>query len=162
MFFKKSEDTEKKVSKFNIIIIVGLLVCAFILYFCQKYYWPKVEIVIGGQNIKVLVAKTPLRLYEGCGNKDDLGKMGGMLFVFNEKSQHPMVMRNMRFALDMVWLDGLEVVDLAKNLEPEPGKNSQELTPYIGRTKNNMVLELPAGFLDKYTVKIGDKIQILP
>lgn len=72
-----------------------------------------------------------------------------------------MVMRDMRFALDMVWLDGLEIVDLAKNLEPEPGKNELQLVPYVGRTKNNMVLELPAGFLDKNGVKIGDKIEIV-
>jgi len=161
MFFKKSEDTEKKVNKFNIAIIVGLLVCAVILYFYQKYYWPKVDIIIGGQYLEVLVAKTPEKLYEGCSNKDDLGKYDGMLFYFNEKSQHPMVMRNMRFTLDMVWLDGLEIVDLAKNLEPEPGKNELQLTPYVGRTKNNMVLELPAGFLDKNGVKIGDKIEIV-
>ncbi len=161
MLFNKKENTEKKVSKFNLIIIVGLLVCAFVLYFYQKYYWPKMEIVIGGQEVKVLVAKTPARLYEGWSNKDEMGKYGGMLFVFGEKSRHPMVMREMRFSLDMVWLDGEEVVDLAKNLAPELGKNNRELTPYIGRTGNNMVLELPAGFLDKYGVKIGDKIQIV-
>lgn len=157
-----NEKKEKKLNAVNIVIIVGLLICALVLYFYQKYYWPKAEIVIGGQNLKVLVAKTPARLYEGCSNKDNLGRYDGMLFVFGEYSQHPMVMRNMRFALDMVWLDGTEIVDLAKNLQPEPGKNNLELTPYVGRTKNNVVLELPAGFLDKYEIKIGDKIQLVP
>jgi len=157
--FNKSEQTEKKVNKFNIVIIVGLLVCAVCLHFYQKYYWPKAEIVLAGQNLKVLVAKTPPRLYEGCSNKDNLGKYDGMLFVFGNYGQHPMVMRDMRFALDMLWLDGTEIVDMAKNLQPEPGKTETELTPYIARTKNNMVLELPAGFLDKYEVKIGDKIE---
>ena len=157
--FNKSEVTEQKVSKFNIIIVVGLVLCALVLYFYQKYYWPKVELAVGGQNLKVLVAKSPARLYEGCSNKDNLGKMDGMLFIFGDYSQHPMVMRNMRFALDMVWLDGNEIVDMAKNLQPEPDKTEIELTPYIARVKNNMVLELPAGFLDKYGVKIGDKVE---
>lgn len=161
MFFKKSENTEKKVNKFNIVIIVGLLVCAVALNFYLKYYWPKMEIIIGGQYLKVLVAKTPDKLYEGCSNKDNLGKYDGMLFIFNEKSQHPMVMRDMRFSIDIVWIDGIEIVDIAKNLEPEPGKNNLELIPYIGRVKNNIVLELPAGFLDKNGVKIGDKIEII-
>ncbi len=159
MFFKKSEVNEKKLGKFNIAIIVGLVFCAFCLHFYQKYYWPKAEVVLAGQNLKVLVAKNPARLYEGYSNKDNLGKYDGMLFVFGNYGQHPMVMRDMRFALDMIWLDGTEIVDMAKNLSPEPGKTEPELTPYIARVRNNMVLELPAGFLDKYEVKIGDKIE---
>lgn len=161
MFFQKNENTEKKVNKFNIIIIVGFLVCAVGLNFYLKYYWPKATLIIGGQEINVLVAKSSVHQYEGCSNRDNLGKMDGMLFVFNEESQHPMVMREMRFSLDMVWLDGVEIVDLAKNLAPEPGKNNMELTPYVGRTVSNMVLELPAGFLDKYSIKIGDKVKVV-
>lgn len=157
--FNKSEVTEKKLNRFNIVIVIGLLVCAVCLYFYQKYYWPKIDLTIAGQELKVLVAKTPSRQYEGCSNKDDLGKYDGMLFIFNDFNNHPMVMRNMRFSLDIVWLDGEKIVDFAKNLQPEPGKNERELTPYLGRVKNNMVLELPAGFLDKYEVKIGDKVQ---
>ncbi len=149
---------EKKVNKFNIAIIVGLLVCAVCLHFYQKYYWPKAEVFLAGQNLKVLVAKTPARMYEGCSNKDNLGKYDGMLFVFDEYSLHPMVMREMRFSLDIVWLKDYEVVDMVKNVPLEPGKSSLELTPYISRAKNNMVLELPAGFLDKNELKIGDKM----
>lgn len=157
----KTENKEQKTSKFNVVIIAILLLSVVCLSLYQKYYWPKAEIFFGGQNLKVLVAKTQAQKFEGCSNKDDLGKYDGMIFVFQERSQHPMVMRDMRFSLDIVWLDNYVVVDMAKNLPTEPGKSELELIPYIARTKNDMVLELPAGFLDKNEVKIGDKLVVI-
>lgn len=124
-------------------------------------YWPKTELDINGRMLKVLVADTPDHRFEGWSNKKSMGRYDGMLFVFNERSQHTMVMRDMKFPLDIVWLDGLNIVDMAPNVQPEDNIPEEELTPYFARLSSTMVLELPAGFIGANQLKIGDKIEII-
>lgn len=123
-------------------------------------YWPKAQVEIGGQKIKVILADTYKHRLQGWSDKKDMGKYGGMLFVFAERSQHAMVMRRMNFSLDIVWIDGRTVVDIAPNLPPDPSLTEAGLQPYPPRAPGTLVLELLAGFAQKYGVKIGDKITI--
>ena len=90
-----------------------------------------------------------------------MGKYDGMLFVFANRVQHTFVMRNMLFPIDIVWLNKGEIVDIAPNIQPEPGKNEASLTPYFARLPSDMVLELVAGTVAKNGLKIGDKLEIL-
>lgn len=120
--------------------------------------WPKANVKIGGEVLKVLVANTPAHQVEGWSNKKDMGNYGGMLFVFPDFGQHTMVMRDMRFPLDIVWLNGNKIVEIAPNIQTEPGKTEAQLTPFFSSQPSNMVLELPAGFMDKTGIKIGDEV----
>lgn len=122
--------------------------------------WTKATIKIGGQEVYVLVADTHKHRLKGWSDRKDMGKYGGMLFVFPDSSQHAMVMRDMHFPLDIVWLDGNKVVDIAPNLPPEPGVAEEQLTVYRARAVSTAVLELPVGFKDKTGLKIGDTIEI--
>jgi hypothetical protein len=83
-----------------------------------------------------------------------------MLFVFGEKSQHAIVMRDMRFPIDIIWLDGNTVVDMAPNVPTEPGKSEAEFKLYMARLPSTFVLEARAGFVDKYGLRVGDSIFI--
>lgn len=152
---------EKKPFKtWHLILLVIIVVFAM----GKKIYdsfWPKATIRIGGQETRVLVADTPARRLKGWSDRKNMGKYGGMLFIFPEPGRYAMVMRGMRFPLDIVWLDGNKIIDIAPNLSPEPNVPEKKLTIYGARASSTMVLELPAGFRDRTGLKIGDMVEIL-
>lgn len=152
-----SEKVQVKKWQIGLLILIVLVSLGGRLY---TYYWPKAELTIGGQRIKVLVADNEMHQYKGLGGRGDLGKYGGMLFTFPTKIQHAIVMREMKFSIDIVWLANGEIIDMAPNVQAEPGRTEDQLTVYLARLPSNGVLELPAGFLLKNGVKIGDKVQI--
>lgn len=132
------------------------LVLAFGLLKGLEYYWPSAEVSLAGQELRVLVAKTPKHQYRGLGMRDDLGEYDGMIFVFPFSKKVGIVMRDMRFPIDIVWLERGVVVDIAKNVPIEPGVADRDLRVYYPRDDVNLVLELPAGWADEYGLKIGD------
>lgn len=122
--------------------------------------WAKATIKIGGHEVRVLVANNHKHRLKGWSDKKDMGKYGGMLFVFPDFGQHAMVMRDMHFPLDIIWLDGNKIIDIAPNLPPEPDVSEDQLIVYRARAASTLVLELPAGFKDQYGLKIGDTVEI--
>lgn len=125
------------------------------------FYWPTATVHFSaGQEIQVLVADRPSHWLKGLSGRRDLGEYGGMLFIFGEKSRRAMVMREMKFPLDIVWLDSGAVIDVAANIQPEPGKSEAELTRYAPRLPASAVLELPAGAAARYGLKIGERVEI--
>lgn len=142
-------------------IFFGFVILLFIGIKLYSFYWPKETININGHVLTVLLADTEQHRIKGWSNKKDMGKYDGMLFIFPERSQHTMVMRDMNFPLDIIWLDGFTIVDMAPNLQPEKGRAEVDLTPYFARLPSTLVLEVPAGFIMKNQLKIGDRIEVI-
>lgn len=123
--------------------------------------WSKTNISIAGTQLHVLVADTPRHRFQGWSGKKNMGKYEGMLFVFPEAGQHRMVMRDMYFPLDIIWINGETVVDIAPQLPPQAGVSEANLVIYQARSTSTMVLEVPAGFKDRTGLKIGDTVRII-
>lgn len=116
------------------------------------------EIVLAGVRLQVLVANTPLTSYKGLGGRESLGDYDGMLFTFPESSRHGIVMRDMRFSIDVVWFSEGKVVDIAPSLPLELGVPEGDLRGYFPRGPADTVLELPAGWAAAHGLKIGDTL----
>ena len=157
MLFSKNRD--RKLKRWHVVFLLVMIGLA-IVYKLFSMYWPKAIVNIGGESLTVLLANNYRHRFEGWSNKNSMGKYGGMLFVFPERSQHAMVMRDMRFPLDLVWLDGFTIVDIAAKAAPEPGRAEKDLTLYLARSPSTMVLELPSGFAEKHGLKVGDSIKV--
>lgn len=157
MLFRKEKNNELKRWHLIVLAIVVVFAIGVRIYNAR---WPEATVQIGGQTLSVLVADTFQHQMKGLSDRKSLGKYQGMLFVFADSGEHTMVMRDMKFPLDILWLDGTTVVDIAPNLAPEAGRSEAELTPYSSRSPANMVLELPAGFALKYGVRVGDSVKI--
>ena len=126
------------------------------------YYSPKAKIVVGGKILTVLVADTPTRQFRGLSNKKDLGEYAGMLFKFPYKSRYVIVMRDMNFPIDIIWMQDKRIVDLTINAKPEEkNKLEKELKQYVPLYNVDMAIEVPTGFIEQNNVKIGDIIVIL-
>ena len=107
----------------------------------------------------VLVADTAGKQFTGLSDRVSLGEYAGMYFNFGNPGVYTMVMRDMLFSLDIVWLNGDKVIEIKQNLEPEPNKKEGELTRYFNATEPaDSVLELSAGTAKAWGLKVGDKL----
>ncbi|MFA7653744.1 MAG: DUF192 domain-containing protein [Candidatus Magasanikbacteria bacterium] len=157
MIFKR-ENKEPKRWHFVVLIVVIALGLGLKLY---SYHFETVKVRLNNQEYKVLVARTLTQQYRGWGERKNMGAAQGMLFFFNNRDQHTMVMRDMLFPIDIVWVDGQIVVDMAPNVSIEPGKTENQLTPYIGRGVSTIVLEMASGTIANAGLKIGDVVEII-
>jgi uncharacterized membrane protein (UPF0127 family) len=69
-------------------------------------------------------------------------------------------MKDMKFAIDIIWVKDNKIVDITPNVEPQPNKSVFNLTVYYPSEAVDKVLELVAGTAEKYNIKINDEIII--
>ncbi len=145
----------------------GLLLIAFVILLVARFNFvhrPTTEIVVGqpplntkvltvGQtSITVEMADTETTRAQGLSGRRGLADHTGMLFVFDKPGFYGFWMKDMKFSLDMIWIDeNWKVVDITKNASPKsfPGT-------YMSSEPVKYVLEVPAGFTEQNNIKIGD------
>ncbi len=113
-------------------------------------------LTINGIEIKAQLAKTQSQIQKGLGGQNKLLEKEGMLFVMPSYNRYSFWMKDMKFPLDIIWLDKDRIADITKNI---PVENNNHLTIYQPTTPVNLVLEVNAGFSDKYKIKVGDKVK---
>ncbi|KKT14715.1 MAG: hypothetical protein UW76_C0003G0016 [Parcubacteria group bacterium GW2011_GWF2_44_8b] len=112
-------------------------------------------IKINETSIEVEVVDTPETRTMGLSNRKTLPEGMGMLFVFDNPVQDGFWMKDMRFAIDIVWIDEkFRVVDIEKEVTPET-------FPQIFYPNQSVkyVLELPAGYTNQYHIDINAVVQ---
>lgn len=117
------------------------------------------EISIGSQKLSVEVAKTTAEISLGLGQRDTLGS-DGMLFVMPSRAIPTFWMKDMRFDLDFVWIDGSSVIDLTENVSAQRGEPDSALRIYAPKSPATHVLELNAGEIKKRGIKVGDSVKL--
>lgn len=148
-----------KLGKFNLIILAIFVVSTIGLKLWQ-YHWPTAVLMLKDEPLLVQVAKTPHHQEKGLSERESMGKYDGMLFIFNMPFRVGIVMRDMQFPIDIVWLDGSVVADIAPNVLPED-VSEERLRVYYPRKNVNLVLELPAGWAKDHDLKIGDELSVV-
>lgn len=81
----------------------------------------KTRLYAPNKNLSIEVADTPEARFKGLSGRDKLSTDTGMLFVFeNQSINNCFVMRDMKFSIDMVWLnDKKQVLNVAENVSPD-------------------------------------------
>ena len=116
------------------------------------------DFVVGESLLRVEVARTFFEKYRGLSGRESMCDECGMLFVFNEASTQHLVMRDMKFALDFVFIKDSEVVEIRQNIK-FPLKD--ELPSRVSSTLEvDLVLELNAGVAHAAQIEIGDSVAV--
>ncbi len=112
----------------------------------------KTEVVCGAYHFNSYIADTDKTMREGLSIFDNLNKKDAMLFVFNEESSHSIWMKNMKFSIDILWIDnGGKIVHMEENISPNTyPKNFVNTSPAL------YVLEIQSGMAQESKIKIGD------
>ena len=109
--------------------------------------------------VRIEVARTDVEKIRGLSGRDGLAPGEGMLFVYEEPARPAIWMRGMRFPLDILWIRDGRVVDLVTEVVPPiPGEVPRVFVP---RQEARYVLEVPAGFVERYGIVLNDPVQIL-
>lgn len=97
----------------------------------------------------------------GLGRRDSLPADAGMLFDLGEERVPSFWMKDMRFPLDMVWIDAQRrVVSVTANVEAErPGTPDSALRRYSPEAPVRYVLELNAGRAASAGIEPGDVLR---
>lgn len=144
-------------NKFYILIVLVMAVSGIFLRL-QQVRMPKAEVIIDDKWISADLAATASSRERGLSGRRDLKEGTGMLFVFPERGLQAFWMKDMLFSIDIVWIDGKAIVDIAPSVPPPvEGETPPVLRP---RAEANFVLEVPAGYAKASGWKIGDGVVI--
>lgn len=105
----------------------------------------RARVTINNQVIVADVVKDQKSREKGLSDRDRIGINEGMLFVFENKSNHTFWMKGMEFPIDIIWISGNKIVGIERHVQPEPGKKESELTIYTPPEPIDKVLEVKAG-----------------
>jgi uncharacterized membrane protein (UPF0127 family) len=117
----------------------------------------KARIVVNGFAILADVAITDEDQIKGLSIRDQMNENEGMLFAYGEPSRQSFWMKDMKFPIDIIWLNETgSIVHVEENLRPcVPSLECPSFSP----NKNaQYVLETVAGFAQKHHLKIGTDI----
>jgi uncharacterized protein len=96
---------------------------------------------------------------KGLSGRKGLGEDEGMLFVFDHPGKYGFWMKDMEFAIDMVWLNASGVVvHVERNISPASYFDHNPPLTFINDVDAIYVLELAEGKAEEYGLFLGTKI----
>ncbi len=115
------------------------------------------SVYLGGTRVNVDLATTQDEQSKGLSGRVGLQDHTGMLFVFERPDRYAFWMKDMKFAIDMIWIsEDLHVVYIKKDAKPELYPET-----YGPSTNAKYVLEVASGFSDTYHIKEGDSVSFI-
>ena len=140
------------------IIAIVLILSLGLTYYITEYKIGDINagaITIGDTTIVVELAKNHPERALGLGGRDSLPQDAGMYFVFPDSDYYQFWMKDMKFPIDIIWIDKfMKIVDIKENVLPDT--YPEMLTP---KEKALTVLEVNAGFAKAHKVSVGDEIK---
>lgn len=118
---------------------------------------------INGHTIKLEIADQPNEQMKGLSNRNSLADDVGMLFTFPQAGYQQFWMKDMKFPLDIIYLNGEKVVTIYDSIpafNQVGNTKTPNLTIYTPTDPANNVLEINAGLAKKYDLKVGDTVKL--
>lgn len=107
--------------------------------------------------LKVAIANTPETRAKGLSGLEKLPQNHGLLFVFEENEKYGIWMKDMNFAIDIIWLnENFKVVYFKPDISPETFPKI-----YYPPIDARYVLETNAGFIEEHGIGEGAKLKLI-
>lgn len=117
---------------------------------------------VGDATFQTEVAWTTKQRVRGLSKRDALPVDEAMLFVFKNPQNGTLVMNEMRFPLDFIWVSAdRRVVNLHQDV-PVPVDPEAPLIRYRAGVDVQYVLEVNAGQVEELGIAIGDEVTFDP
>lgn len=114
---------------------------------------PTADLNVGGQKLSLDIASTDAARQQGLSDRNSLPADRGMLFVFSQPGKQCFWMKDMRFSLDMVFLNSKkQIVHIEPNIAPNtyPKNYCADSAQYV--------IELNAGVAAKLQLHTGQTL----
>ena len=110
--------------------------------------------VLGGKEYALEIADDADEHQKGLSGRTQLPAGQGMLFIFPISGNYGIWMKDMNFAIDIIWLDAeRRIVGLKENAQPA---SYPEI--FYGEDDNLYVIEINAGEIAETGLQIGDQL----
>jgi uncharacterized membrane protein (UPF0127 family) len=161
MYMHKLHIHFKKIAKLLLYVVLLLTLITYVppvykkvqMYITENFTHKKI-ISVGPTTIKVEIADTQVERIQGLSHRQSLKDGHGMLFVFDKADRYGIWMKDMNFAIDIIWFNEYrEVSYIIENAKPESYPEN-----FLPPTPSIYVLEVPAGFVKNKNIRMGDLI----
>ncbi len=112
------------------------------------------EATLGDTTITLEIVDTKADKARGLSGRSSIGLADGMLFVFSNEGTHGIWMKEMKFSLDIIWIDSLGKVVFIKE-EISPDTFPEVFKP---ETPAKFVIEVAAGTVSREGWKVGSRL----
>ena len=103
--------------------------------------------------IDIEVAATDASREQGLMYRDTMAESSGMLFLMGTEEMQAFWMKNTIISLDIIYVDSeRRIVSIHKNCTPYSLDQIQSAAPAL------YVVEVIAGYTDKYKIEVGDRV----
>ena len=135
-------------------VIIGIAV-AVLVGRAPKHDMQPTMVKVGGTTIAVEVADSPAERTQGLSGRASLAEGTGLLFDFKEPGDYAIWMKDMRFAIDIVWANEGRVVTVAHDVSPDTFPQA-----FRSSAPARYVLELPAGTAAAHGIAEGGEFVV--
>jgi uncharacterized membrane protein (UPF0127 family) len=118
------------------------------------------EILLGDNKLLVEIAKTNEERRQGLSDRGSLEKGQGMLFIFNDNKRPTFWMKDMNFAIDIIWVYQDKIVGIEENIQPEPNNKDEDLSLYPAPQMIDYVIEVNAGYSEENSLVTGNTVDL--
>lgn len=151
--------------KVLIVAAVVLLVALVILFFRnsltgRSFFGPQASVKIQDTTIKLDVVDTEEERQKGLSGRDSLPDDRGMLFTFEEPGMYSFWMKDMKFPIDIIFLNGDRIVTIHSHVQPPQSPDDTNLPVFTSDEPADKVLELNAGKAEALGLEKGDTIPL--
>jgi uncharacterized membrane protein (UPF0127 family) len=134
--------------------VLLLLLCAATILF-HTFLASQKALNINDRHYSLQVVSTEAERAKGLGGRESMSADQGMLFVFDRPEAACFWMKDMRFSLDIMWLDaGKRVIHVARDVSPQTYPKS-----FCPPTPAKYVIELNAGEAAKSGITTGHTLK---
>lgn len=108
---------------------------------------------VANREINVFIADDAKETQVGLSNRKSLNKDEGMLFIFKEPGNYAFWMKDMKFPIDIIFLNNNKIVTIFQDVKPG------DLSLRQPTEQANRVLEINSGLSKEYNLKKGDIVE---
>lgn len=140
-------------------IAVIVLATAFLSIIGYAAWSEKVRasnVIIDATALRLEIADTDAARVQGLSDRASLDADAGMLFIFPSRGIYPFWMKDMHFPLDMIWIDGDRIVEIATL--PPPASSTIVPATHTPLHAADKILEINAGTAKEMGLKPGVRI----
>ncbi len=114
--------------------------------------------IVNGKVLSLEIADSPEERRVGLMFRDPLPENHGMLFIFGREQAYSFWMMDMKFSLDIIWIDSNGIVVHVENDVPPCSAACPSYQPNVSAL---YVLEVNAGFADSIDLRAGTFIDLI-
>ncbi len=152
----ESELKKPDANRAHILLLVILAVTILGFFKLAYTFLNDKRVVINGYRFDVLVVDTATTREKGLSGRPRIKKNQGMLFRYSESGEYCIWMKDMKFNIDVIWIDkSNKVVAIKENLAPESYPEA-----FCPNSDSIYILEVPAGAVSEHSITIGSQVSI--